>query len=569
MPPRTPRSSLKKHDVAAESRASKAQRHRSTTQVRKDKRRAAVQTKRRRLMSAEEPPLTGRDIGELVQILADTTNASAAKHQARFEVLKEIRVLLATHERDYDLVEQIIESGIVPVMVTLLNSASPLASATRTGGEVYREILWCLTNIASGQYEHTKLVLPAVPRLLQFLEGANHSLAEHAAWVLGNIAADCEEFRQQLIANGAVVPLVKQLSNPSEKELAKTSAWALSNLARGFETPAKPFVNAGIVPVVVKGLTQPSSAATFSEDIVVEVAWLLSFLTAREEEYLKLMLENGLVELLLPYFSTSNELLLTPILRVFGNICCGSPDHHTDEWQMPYIRRLLTTDSVFLPKLREFLQPAVAAEQKSLASEAAWVISNLAALDAQVVELLMQAQLLPLLGQQFHDGSFEVRREVAFALTNIALTSAAHLVQVMALDVLKGFLQMLTAADVAIVGNSLRFIENVLRVAPRGVAIVEGNEGIDALETVQFESGEEHLSKWAAALVNEFYGENYGVNSPPNAGGAPAGFGADFSAMEGVQMPFGANGAAPQAAAAPGPGGRGRGAHMTTPAWKK
>ncbi|KAG2800333.1 hypothetical protein PC118_g22311 [Phytophthora cactorum] len=540
MPPRTPRSSLKKHDAAAESRALKARRQRTTAQVRKDKRRAAVQTKRRRLMSAEQPPLTDRSIAELVRVLGDTSNASAAQSQARFETLKEIRVLLARHENDYEQVEQIIESGIVPVMVSLLNSASPLASATRTGGEVYREILWCLTNIASGQYEHTKLVLPAVPRLLQFLEGSNHSLAEHSAWVLGNIAADCEEFRQQLIANGAVLPLVKLLSNPSEKELAKTSAWALSNLARGFETPAKPFVDAGIIPVVVKGLSQPPSPATFSEAIVVEVAWLLSFLTAREEEYLKLMLEKGLVDLLLPYFSTNNELLLTPILRVFGNICCGSPDHHTDEWQMPYVRRLLSADSVVLPKLNEFLQPQQpGTQQKSLAAEAAWVISNLAATEASLVEQLMQAQLLPLLGQQFKDGSYEV----------------------LALDVLKGFLHLLTVADVAIVGNSLRFIENVLRAATRGVSLVEVNEGIDALETVQFECGEEHLSKWAAALVNEFYGENYGVNSPPSAAGV-SGF--NFPTGDPVQLQLGA----PQQAA-PGPGGRGRGAHMTTPAWKK
>ncbi|KAG3102060.1 hypothetical protein PI125_g14274 [Phytophthora idaei] len=539
MPPRTPRSSLKKHDAAAESRALKARRQRTTAQVRKDKRRAAVQTKRRRLMSAEQPPLTDRSIAELVRVLGDTSNASAAQSQARFETLKEIRVLLARHENDYEQVEQIIESGIVPVMVSLLNSASPLASATRTGGEVYREILWCLTNIASGQYEHTKLVLPAVPRLLQFLEGSNHSLAEHSAWVLGNIAADCEEFRQQLIANGAVLPLVKLLSNPSEKELAKTSAWALSNLARGFETPAKPFVDAGIIPVVVKGLSQPPSPAIFSEAIVVEVAWLLSFLTAREEEYLKLMLEKGLVDLLLPYFSTNNELLLTPILRVFGNICCGSPDHHTDEWQMPYVRRLLSADSVVLPKLNEFLQPQQpGTQQKSLAAEAAWVISNLAATEASLVEQLMQAQLLPLLGQQFKDGSYEV----------------------LALDVLKGFLHLLTVADVAIVGNSLRFIENVLRAATRGVSLVEVNEGIDALETVQFECGEEHLSKWAAALVNEFYGENYGVNSPPSAAGV-SGF--NFPTGDPVQLQLGA----PQQAA-PGPGGRGRGAHMTTPAWK-
>lgn len=449
-------------------------------------------------------------------------------------------------------------------MVNLLNSASPLASATRTGGEVYREILWCLTNIASGQYEHTKMVLPAVPRLLQFLEGANHSLAEHAAWVLGNIAADCEEFRQKLIANGAVVPLVKQLANVGEPELAKNCAWALSNLARGHDVSAKPFVDAGIIPVVITGLQQ-STAHSFTTETVVEVAWLLSFLTAREEEYLKLMLESGLVDLLLPFFAGTEELLLTPIIRVFGNICCGSFDHHTDEWQMPYIHRLLSSDSVFLSKLFAFLQPMDSSSHAHLASESAWVLSNLAALDAQVVGVLLQAQFLPLLGTLFHDSSFELRREVAFALTNIALTSPTHLDQVLALNVLKGFLQLLTAADVAVVGNSLRFIENVLRVAPRGVALVESNDGIDALETVQFDSSEEHLSKWAAALVNEFYGENYGVNSPPSTGAA-GGFVPALSVLQPPAAGF-SFGQTPENNAQPG--GRGRGAHMTMPAWKK
>jgi hypothetical protein len=106
------RSSLKKHDSAVESRALKARRDRVTTQVRKDKRRQAVQTKRRRLMSTDDTQLTGRDISELVAILADASSASVDAHQERFNVLREIRVLLSTHEHDYDVIEKIIESGV-------------------------------------------------------------------------------------------------------------------------------------------------------------------------------------------------------------------------------------------------------------------------------------------------------------------------------------------------------------------------------------------------------------------------------------------------------------------------
>uniref|UniRef100_A0AAV1TQR2 Importin subunit alpha n=1 Tax=Peronospora matthiolae TaxID=2874970 RepID=A0AAV1TQR2_9STRA len=560
-----PRRSLKKHDAAAESHTLKTRRQRTTTQVRKDKRHTAVQIKRRRLVStSSQPALSGRSIAELIGCLGDAHNASTVTVEERFEALIEMRGLLGvTQEKkdgEHDKIEQLIESGIVPVLVSLLNSAAPLLSATRLDAEVYQEVLWCLSNIASGSYDETKLVLPAVPRLVQFLESSNQSLAGHAAWIIGNIAADCREFRQHLIANGVVAPLVKQLSN--FKEAASTSAWALSNLARGFETPARPFVEAGIVSVLVKGLAPPRSSASFSDEVVVEVAWLLSFLTAREEEYLRLMLETGLVEFLLPYFSTSDEALLTPILRVFGNVCCGSLDHHTDGWQLPYVHRLLTAESVaFLPKLCGFLQQA-GAQQTTLAVEAAWVVSNLAAAEAAIVDQLLQAQVLPLLGRQFVEGSYDVRREVAFALTNIALTSAAHLEDVLALDVVKGFLHLLTVADVAVVGNALRFIENVLRVASQGVSLVELNEGIDALETVQFECGEERLSQWAAALVNEFYGENYGVHSPPNADTECAGFG-ELS-EEPMQLSFDVS----QQSSAPGTAGRGRGAHMTTPAWK-
>ncbi|DBA03965.1 TPA: hypothetical protein N0F65_010618 [Lagenidium giganteum] len=550
-----------KHDAQEGSRATKARRQRTTTQVRKDKRHDAVMTKRKRLMGApDDTPTTGRDIAELTRILstsATATTGPAASHTERFQVLKEIRVLLASHENNYEALEQIIDSGIVPVLVSLLNTASPLASATRTGGEVYREILWCLTNITSGQYEHTKLVLPAVPRLLQFLEGSNHTLAESASWVLGNIGADCDEFRRYLITNGAIVPLVKQLANTQEKGLAKNAAWALSNLARGHETSAKPFVDAGLLPILATRLNQDNAGA-FSEETVIEVAWLLSFLTSREEEYLKLMLEQGLIEWLQPYMETANGQLMTLILRVYGNVCCCAMDHHTDDWQLPYIQRLLEGDSVFLRKLHTFLQPTVPADHAHLTSESAWVVSNLATLSNQVVDILIQQQFMQLLAHQFHHGAFEVRREVAFALVNIALTSPTHLEQVLDLDVLKTALQLLSAADLAVVDNSLRFVENVLRVSPRGVSMVEQHGGIDALENVQYQSGEPQLARWAEELVNEFYGENYGVHSPTNQ--PSAGFGGsipvlnDTMAMQDVP-PAGA--------------GRGRGAHMTMPAWKK
>jgi len=160
--------------------------------------------------------MTAQEFEGLLETLKkDTYNASD-----KFAALQKLKAGLTvfTPER----MDQVAESGVIPVLVEMLEHTSPLTSATRSGEKVCVEILWCLTNITSGLYEHTKLVLPAVPKLLQFLQGGNPQLAEHAAWTIGNIAADCEEFRQYLIANGAIVPLVKQLENQSEIEVVKS-----------------------------------------------------------------------------------------------------------------------------------------------------------------------------------------------------------------------------------------------------------------------------------------------------------------------------------------------------------
>lgn len=74
------------------------------------------------------------------------------------------------------------------------------------------QVIWCLTNVAAGSNEQTREVLTAGPYIITFiLPGASDKLKEQACWVLGNIAADCDEFRNTLLGQGAVVPLVQIL----------------------------------------------------------------------------------------------------------------------------------------------------------------------------------------------------------------------------------------------------------------------------------------------------------------------------------------------------------------------
>ena len=86
------------------------------------------------------------------------------------------------------LIQQIIDTGIVPSLVAKLQEYNP---------KVQIEAAWALTNIASGTSEQTRVVMEhdAVPIFVRLLLAEDKNLKEQAAWALGNIAGDSPSSR--------------------------------------------------------------------------------------------------------------------------------------------------------------------------------------------------------------------------------------------------------------------------------------------------------------------------------------------------------------------------------------
>jgi importin subunit alpha-1 len=60
------------------------------------------------------------------------------------------------------------------------------------------------------------------------------------------------------------------------------------------------------------------------EDLVVEVAWVLVYVTSMSDLHVTLLLNAGLLPPLLGRLASSEQLsLLTPVLRTLGNIVAG------------------------------------------------------------------------------------------------------------------------------------------------------------------------------------------------------------------------------------------------------
>ena len=72
------------------------------------------------------------------------------------------------------------------------------------------------------------------------------------------------------------------------------------------------------------------------------------------------------------------------------------------------------------------------------------------------------------------------------------------------------FLGLIRLPDTEVARLGLSFTQVVLDLMKGGVKMVEEQDGIDAIESVQY-ADDEYLSGLSNFLVNKYYGEDYGL----------------------------------------------------------
>mmetsp|Transcript_35365 Transcript_35365/g.59088 ORF Transcript_35365/g.59088 Transcript_35365/m.59088 type:complete len:480 (-) Transcript_35365:1251-2690(-) len=459
-----------------------AKRRENFHELRREKRDKALSKRRKGnedLDDQSEKKASAEELAELVHSL------QTGPPSRQTTSLKQIRRLLSSSVEPP--ISDFLRLGLVPLLLRFI--AEPHA-------ENRLEAAWCITNIATGTHEETAQVVCTAPYLISFLGGNDVVLQEQCAWALGNIAGDSEELRDTIQANGVVRPLT-QLLRSKVPSAVWTAAWALSNVIKGPHAHLEEFFDCGTVDVVLSLLAHSTDTKCLTE-----AAYVVAYLAAHDDHFLRLLDAKGAISILAQRLGTFSTELLVPVLRAIGNVASG-PNDLVDS---------LLHQPLLVDCLRTFLQ----SEIRSLKKEAAWTTSNVAGSLPSHVDQLVHHGFVPVLIHLISTSQYDIKKEAAFALSNIA-ADGRYCELLVSAGAVGPFLSLLPVSDPDTASICLNFIGLVLEKHPQGVHLVEELNGIEALESLQFNENPD-LRARATSLVDKFYGESYMEGAGAGAG---------------------------------------------------
>ncbi|KAI3659054.1 hypothetical protein MP638_002073 [Amoeboaphelidium occidentale] len=410
------------------------------------------------------------------------------------------RKLLA-HEDIQRYLNKIVESGVVPLFVQLLNDFN--------NPELQFEAAWILTNIAAGTSSQTVHVVEcgAVAGLVRLLEESKFKeIKEQAVWCLGNIAGDSAELRKIVLECNAMKPLLKLIEdemngflqsesffaaiptqfnhgNAAPQSPSKThnynistlriALWALSNFCRGVGSSQLDF---DLIEVALPILSQVISvcfpgSVHCDDEILMDTCWALSrTLRGIHEGVDKVFVQPDVCQklgLLIQYQSHEVQI---PALRCLINIVSGC-DAQTQA----------VVDAGLLEPLHELLRyPA----NDTVRKESCLIISNITAGTVEQVQSCIDAGIIPTLVDILWFSDFRTKREACWALSNALLNRNSKQIDYLIVQekVLKPLFHLIIPQlchDDRIVIKTLEALKNVLSVGDKVASLLSATSDVE------------------------------------------------------------------------------------------